>query len=184
MILAKPGALQQVPVGMRGARRPRHNTHTGTAPREDGLAGAALWPCIGRTKHGPSQTGLRIPPKPGTTAVNSENTSDKSKLRHILQNTWLILQYSSKPLRSLKANKRQTWKTITIQRSWGRKTGERKRQKDFPGSPAIRTPLQEVLVGTTIPQAEATEEPEETWTKYLLRQDERKTNQIWIKYDL
>ena len=134
MILAKPGALQQVPVGMRGARRPRHNTHNGTAPREDGLAGVALWPCICRTKHGPSQTGLRIPPKPGTTAVNPENTSDKSKLRHILQNTWLILQYSSKPLRSLKANKRQTWKTITIQRSWGRKTGERKRQKDFPGA--------------------------------------------------
>lgn len=56
-------------------------------------------------------------------------------------------------------------------------TGE-ERQKDFPGGPAIRTPLQEVLVGTTIPQAEVTEEPEETWTKYLLRQDKRKTNQI------
>lgn len=31
--------------------------------------------------------GSRIPAKPGTTAANPENTSDKSKLRHVLQNT-------------------------------------------------------------------------------------------------
>ena len=127
MILAKPGALQQVPVGMRGARRLRHKIHTGTAPMEDGLG---AW---GRSDPAPAaqssdlhKQGSGFPPNLEPQLWTVRNTSDKSKLRHILQNTRLILQYSSKPLRSLKTNKRQTWKTITIQRSWGGKTGERK----------------------------------------------------------
>lgn len=154
MILAKPGALQQVPVGMRGSRRPRHNSRTGAAPREDwlgrwGQGGGALTlhrPHKARTFTNRAQDSLQTwnhscEPWEHIRQIQTETHPTK----HLI-NTPILLKTTAVIKNKQKANLKNHHNPEELR---AENRGE-ERPKDFPGGPVIRTPLQGVQVQSLV----------------------------------